>query len=155
MRPDTVETFSHLHIGDMVFHKKGQGRVTLAIRLTPEEYGAAGTVEVGVAFCSPKDQFTRAKGRELAKQRLDAGQDFYLKANRDPAVPLKSQTADMLAHLLGSTVSGFSVMGFTAKRCVVPKWAHYQDIWTNWDVRRWETGSSSNYADDGWERSEC
>lgn len=54
------ETYEHLYVGE--------GRVTLAI-LSNEEVGRA---TVGVAFCSPKDRFVRAKGRLIAKGRAQA-----------------------------------------------------------------------------------
>lgn len=53
-----MTTFTHLHLGN--------GRVTLAIRELPD-----GEVSVGIAWCSPRDQFSRAMGRETALGPLD------------------------------------------------------------------------------------
>ena len=52
-----MTTFTHLFLGD--------GRVTLAIR------EVEGEISVGIAWCSPKDQFSRAMGRETALMPLD------------------------------------------------------------------------------------
>ena len=57
-----MTTFTHLFLAD--------GRVTLAVR----EHEDA-TVSVGIAWCNPKDQFSRALGREVALMPLDLPDD--------------------------------------------------------------------------------
>ena len=47
----------------------GRGRVTAAYYFSRDENGL-GLLHVGFAFCSPKDQFSRAKGRLIATSRL-------------------------------------------------------------------------------------
>jgi len=54
-----TETYEHLFVG--------KGRVTLAIVVDGE------TVKVGMAFCSPKDQFVKIRGRQIARGRALAG----------------------------------------------------------------------------------
>lgn len=54
----SYERFAH--------YKLGKGRVTLSIRVTD------GNVKVGMAFCSPKDQFNKERGRNIALARRDA-----------------------------------------------------------------------------------
>jgi len=51
----------------------GAGHITLAVRAMPDEVGA---YVVGAAFCSPKDQFSKKKGRLIAEGRLTVGKVF-------------------------------------------------------------------------------
>src|ERR1700687_2633301 len=53
-----TESYSHLLVG--------KGKVTLAAKFFDSNW-----VEVGVAFCSPKDQFNRKKGRLIATGRRE------------------------------------------------------------------------------------
>lgn len=53
------ETYEHLFVG--------KGRVTLAVLRDGK-----GGVKVGISFCSPKDQFARARGRKIALGRASA-----------------------------------------------------------------------------------
>lgn len=48
----------------------GAGRVAIAIRYTPGFEGNQ-YAELAFAFCSPNDQFVRAKGRQMVTERLD------------------------------------------------------------------------------------
>jgi hypothetical protein len=52
----------------------GDGALTAAIRLCQDSNDS---VDVAVAFCSPKDQFSRKKGRLIAEGRLRSGKLFY------------------------------------------------------------------------------
>ncbi len=52
------------------------GRVTAAIQVENQ------IAEVGLAFCSPQDQFARKRGRLIAEGRLNAGKAFcYVPVN--------------------------------------------------------------------------
>ena len=46
----------------------GDGRATAAIDISDTE-----SIKVAFAFCSPKDQFSRKRGRLISTGRLDAG----------------------------------------------------------------------------------
>lgn len=54
------------------------GRASIAVEYSRE----TGLVMYGVAWCSPKDQFNRKKGRMIAEGRLEAcrGSAFYTQA---------------------------------------------------------------------------
>lgn len=58
---------------------EGGGRATIAVEVIRE----TGMVMYGVAWCSPKDQFSKKKGRLIADGRLDAGKGsaFFSNAN--------------------------------------------------------------------------
>ena len=56
----------------------GQGTATVAIVPLADN-----TVEVGVAFCSPEDQFSRAEGRKRALERITQKKDFYVHYERN------------------------------------------------------------------------
>lgn len=55
------------------------GRASIAVEYIRE----TGLVVYGVAWCSPKDQFNRKKGRMIAEGRLESGKGsaFYTQAN--------------------------------------------------------------------------
>lgn len=53
-----------------MYPKIGKGRAAIAVERGELYYSP--TARVGYAFCSPKDQFVRAKGRLMAKGRLTA-----------------------------------------------------------------------------------
>ena len=96
-------TFVHMDLGD--------GHASLAIRETMNE--GSGTIEVGVAFCSPNEQFNRRIGRTIASGRLNAKRRFYCIVARNPAIKLKTQAEAMLHQLLeGENVVFESVKGF-------------------------------------------
>ncbi len=87
-----MTAFSHIVLG--------KGRVTLAIRITGNTLGNPGFIEVGMAFCAPGDQFSRAKGRKMAEGRLNAKRGkYYFTVARDPGVKLKRQAQEMVLLL--------------------------------------------------------
>lgn len=59
----------------------GWGRAAIAVEVFPELRVAG----VGVAWCSPKDQFNRKKGRMIAEGRLQRGGNAYYE------IPLSSE----------------------------------------------------------------
>ena len=53
----------------------GTGRVTTAIKV--EEHGSYTVAFIAAAFCSPKDQFNRKKGRLISEGRLNARKHVF------------------------------------------------------------------------------
>ena len=78
------DTYSHMNLG--------RGKATLAIRVKGEQ------VEVGVSFCSPKDQFSKSRGRLLAEGRLNSKRGFYYQFKRNEE-HLKEQAQNTLIHM--------------------------------------------------------
>ena len=70
----------------------GGGRATVAIRLVDES-----TVNVGLALCSPKDQFSRRRGRIIAGGRLNKGKLYLSTLEIDPDESIKVQVRDAVA----------------------------------------------------------
>lgn len=85
--------------------KLGKGRVTAAIEVEGQ------TASVGLAFCSPKDQFERRRGRLIAGGRLKAGVVFMVWIPPDQR--LKKQIYKVL------------LPAFTHKFADVPSWVRY------------------------------
>ena len=79
------DTYSHMTLG--------RGKATLAIRVKGEQ------VEVGVSFCSPKDQFSKSRGRMLAEGRLNSKRGFYYQFKRNKE-HLKEQAQSKLMFLI-------------------------------------------------------
>ena len=59
-----INTYMHL--------KLGEGRATMAVSVKND------VANVAVSFCSPTDQFSRKKGRELADSRLEEANLLYV-----------------------------------------------------------------------------
>lgn len=59
-----MESFLYLYLGN--------GRATIAINEKNN------SVHIGVAFCSPDDQFIKKYGKELALARLNDRKEFYV-----------------------------------------------------------------------------
>jgi hypothetical protein len=79
-------TFLHMRLG--------QGMVTCAIRWSPDDEEE---LEVGVSFCSPKDQFVKRKGRDIAESRLlKYGRRNKFAFIPDPEFRIKSQVHDLI-----------------------------------------------------------
>lgn len=70
----------------------GPGRVTAAIRADDKE------AEIGLAFCSPEDQFSRKRGRLIAEGRLNVGKSLRLFL--DPDKRVKAQVMGWLREYL-------------------------------------------------------
>ena len=68
------------------------GRATAAIDISNLE-----NIRVAFAFCSPKDQFSRKKGRLIAEGRLRAGVT-HIEFAADPDIPIKAQVMNELAE---------------------------------------------------------
>ncbi len=96
-----TETYEHLFVGG--------GRVTLAMMLNDT------TIDVGISFCSPKDQFTRSKGRKIAKGRIVA------KSMHTFSLPKKKDSG--LLENKDLVVSKFVEMGFDGLGDF-PSWVH-------------------------------
>jgi hypothetical protein len=77
--------------------KLGEGRATAAIWVKPGDN--LDRAEVGLAFCSPKDRFTRRIGRAIAEGRLKAGKPFC-KITLVPEKRVKAQVHAALLALL-------------------------------------------------------
>lgn len=99
----------------------GWGRATLAIMHDVE---TGGTV-VGVAYSSPKDQFSRKRGRLIAEGRAHVGSFFGFDFVADPSRRVKEQVYE---HFIDFTFA------------VGPKWAvralqrnDYDDPWLSKD----------------------
>lgn len=90
----------------------GNGRFTLAIKVNE------GKVNVGVAFCAPKDQFTRKRGRTIAMGRIEKESAYCFSFTRNED-PLKKQAWDMFVYFMENDSMG-----------LVPRWA----------TRSWELG---------------
>lgn len=81
----------------------GRGRATLAINSTDD------TLVVGIAWCSPRDQFSRAKGRKIATDRLNTHKKehatekaFYFSANRNTELRPDEQARTILTELVNA-----------------------------------------------------
>jgi len=79
-----VISFMHFELGG--------GRVTAAVEV------ADGAAKVGLAFCSPRDQFERRKGRLISEGRLAAGKHFC----ELPLVPDERVKKQVLDHLMAT-----------------------------------------------------
>ena len=104
----------------------GKGRVTMALEI--QQDGDKEKVTVGVAFCSPKDQFCRKFGRLRASARLTrVGHVFTFKLKRGERV--KEVAGLLLNSLLQSNklVDDQGVPMFQASlngdKFLVPRWA--------------------------------
>lgn len=86
MKIDTL-TFLYLNLGD--------GRATIAIMPNEDD-----TVEVGVAFCSPQDNFNRKTGRAIALQRLQNKNGFYVSFERDYTKALKQHAKEVVKFII-------------------------------------------------------
>lgn len=93
-----LSAFTFLHM------RLGQGMVTCAIRWCPEDRNV---IEVGVSFCSPKDQFVKRKGRDIAESRLlKYGRRNKFSLVPDPEIRIKSQVHDLIRETV-ETRPGF------------------------------------------------
>lgn len=72
----------------------GAGKATVAI--IPRH---SNTAEIGVAFCSPYDQFNRNIGRELSLRRLTDKKDFYVYFERTEYA-LKQQVRELVNFIV-------------------------------------------------------
>ena len=98
-------TFMHLPVG--------KGRVTLAIR---HDKGAD-KAHCALAFCSPKDVFTRKLGRIIAAGRLEHGVKHRFVFSVDETVRLKDAALKELRLYAGNVLHTF------------PRWA--QQNWAD------------------------
>lgn len=62
-------------------HTEGYGGVTIAYRPT-SNYKNTRMVEVAVVYCSPHEQFVKAKGRDLALANFEMGQTILVPAQQ-------------------------------------------------------------------------
>lgn len=72
----------------------GDGRVTAAIDIKSEGQEVA---YVGLAWCSPLDQFSRRKGRLISSGRLRKDKHFF-RLVLDPAKKVSDQVATAIAE---------------------------------------------------------
>lgn len=101
--------FSHPYIG--------RGRATLAMEVSHDH----SEVLVGVAFCSPNDQFRRDKGRMIAAGRLERGAQAIVDGDDGPAAFVRVPFKPDLPHSVALTyiMNGINQSdGFT-----FPSWA--------------------------------
>lgn len=107
-------TFDHYTF----YTTKGIGKVTVAMHVDND------TVNVGMSFCSPKDHFSKKKGRTIALARLNNGskKNFTIKlANGHPGLKKK-------VYL---TFLQICMRGWFTENCKVPGWirkAAYDDF---------------------------
>jgi len=71
----------------------GDGRLTVAISEIEN------IAEIGVAFCSPYDQFSKEIGRKIATERLLTKKDFYVAFARDNS-KLKWQVREIVKYIV-------------------------------------------------------
>ena len=90
--------YAHFHLATPG-NEKTEGRVTLAMETEGD------IVHVGLAFCSNRDQYVRAKGRELASERCKQadGPYFYFEHDADFGT-ITEQAADNLIDYLGDAL---------------------------------------------------
>jgi len=96
-----TETYEHLFVGE--------GRVTLAI-LKQE----GGKIQVGVSFCSPKDQFVKSRGRKISLGRAKANSVYSFNF---------AETDESLMHNKQIAVHEFIKMA-TADSLLFPAWVY-------------------------------
>jgi hypothetical protein len=112
MEPKLVTNYMHLHVG--------MGRVTLALR--HKLCAAKGDeVEVGVAFCSPKDQFNKARGRNIARGRLEQAGNQTMAFQSNGEEPLKRQLYDIFFALMTQTPNKNQTVMHSVD---IPRWAN-------------------------------
>lgn len=88
--------YAHFHLGSPGSDDIA-GRVTLAMESEGD------IVHVGLAFCSNKDQYVRAKGRKLAADRCKSQMTPYFYFERDEAYgTITEQAACELIEFLGN-----------------------------------------------------
>lgn len=80
-----MQTFLYLTFGD--------GRATVAIN----DMGKL--ADIGVAFCSPRDQFAKEIGRKIARDRLMSRKDFYVSFERNDD-KVKGQVRDIVKFIV-------------------------------------------------------
>lgn len=115
VKDDGFDTFSHMNLG--------RGKATLAIRVKGDD------VEVGVSFCSPRDQFSKARGRLLAEGRLNNKRGFYFEFERGRE-HLKEQAQNILCRIvdkktypLVSDLAGDGLINDYSISHIIPRWA--------------------------------
>jgi hypothetical protein len=94
---DTNVHYMHMEVAD--------GFVTAAIHVDTHDL-----IYVGLAFCSPRDQFSRAKGRRIAEGRLE----------KNPAYILRRKPESRVKALVRKVIEG-SVLTRDER---FPQWAH-------------------------------
>lgn len=74
------------------------GKVTAAFRVLGERNEKTRDIEFAFSYCSPKDRFVRATGRELAIKRLNSDEtvkkiqlDFVYPTEQPEALPIYKQ----------------------------------------------------------------
>ena len=80
-----------MKIANYMHLKLGKGRVTATIGIELNE-GGGETALVGLAFCSPEDQFCRKTGRTISEERLETGKkalEFQLSADRQVSIQVR------------------------------------------------------------------
>jgi len=87
----------------------GKGRATLAIVVDGEN------VKVGMAFCSPKDKFKKARGREIALSRLQSDSEYTFSLKLEANVKIRTQVYNKFLE--------YCLQGKVTNR-KFPLWAH-------------------------------
>jgi len=118
-----VLTFLHFHIG--------RGRVTAAVARNehiPNLY------DVGLAFCSPKDQFVKANGRRIAEERLQGsigfGTGVHVMIIRVPEqlAANRSDFKDVIKNAIVNNVLGVYDPNVIVDIGIAPTWARKPDM---------------------------
>lgn len=90
----------------------GNGRATAAIDVSDKT-----NIRVAFAFCSPKDQFSRKKGRLIATGRVRVLEDAHIEFEDDGEQAIKAQ---VMSHLEDDMLTGEEYL---------PQWARYRGLY--------------------------
>ncbi len=74
----------------------GSGLLTIAVYLQKTEM-----VDIGIAFCSPDDQFIEEKGKSLANIRLMDKSGFFVQFKRNN-IPLEQQIHQLVSRIISN-----------------------------------------------------
>lgn len=99
----------------------GPGHVTCAID-HPVTIHNEGIVHVGLSFCSPRDVFVKARGREKAVGRLRTGGTMTFSFTSVPGLSFKRQVSDLLQAMRKNEI----LLNVFNLKVSIPKWAKLQ-----------------------------
>lgn len=100
-----MNTYKFQHIRGRDSFGNEKGAITIASKLSNNEFGIPENLEFAVTFCSPKDQFDKKFGREISTIRLEnKDSEYYRKIDLRGNRKLKHyEISDlMMAHVFST-----------------------------------------------------
>lgn len=98
--------------------KIGNGHLTISYNfrketVLPKNWNDEKTVDYAIAYCSPRDQFCKAKGRSICDYRL-----YVRTRNHNIKVPFNVKRKDLIARIL---MDAYALNN-------MPRWIKYEDV---------------------------